>query len=272
MDWKELVMSVLGAEEGRQDLLSEVAGLEKRKRTLEDRLEELESSRPWEDKARNFFSRAWGYLAYDRFPEDKARQSLLQVKGQLEPLQKKLGSLEEGLKQKAREYLLANPGFDEAYDTARHHYSYLNNLTYGLNSLYTYAEEALRDVTHAKQNYEYSQKPDWGTDGWWLTWAEGWLRGAKKEVGAFASYSALVQNLSAYLPKEAQALEQGIKLARMLDLDHIEQLSKPLAHLTEFEQAVTNTRKALQRTHTMYQRRMERQMQQFLDRIRKGAF
>lgn len=272
MDWKELVMSVLGAEEGRQDLLSEVAGLEKRKRTLEDRLEELESSRPWEDKARNIFSRLWGYLAYDPKPTDKARQSLLQVKGQLDPLQKKLGSLEEGLKQKAREYLLANPGFDEAYTVARGHVSQLTSLAYRIASLHTNAEEAAKNASHAKQDYEYNQKPGWDTDDWWLRWAEGWLRSAKRDVESLAHYDGLVRQISAYLPGEAQALENDIKLARMLNLDHLECLGKAVAHLQGFEGKVTMTKKALQKLHGNYTERADRQVSDLLDRIRKGAF
>lgn len=269
MDWKELVMYVLESEKKRQELLSTVTSLKSRRRTLD---EELREAMPWNDESRSLLSRTWSLFFGSGKPERQAREALKAVSGQLDPAESELKSLEAKLAQEARDYLLRNQGFDEAYDTARHHYSYLNNLTYGLNSLYTYAEEALRDVTHAKQNYEYSQKPGWGTDGWWLTWGEGWLRGAKKEVGAFASYSALVQNLSAYLPKEAQALEQGIKLCRMLDLDHIEQLSKPLAHLTEFEQSVANARKALRKNEEMYRRKMDRQVQQFLARIREGAF
>ncbi len=269
MEWKELVMSVLDAEVGRQGLLSEAAGLEKRKRTLEDRLEELESSRPWEDNARNFFSRAWSYLAYDPKPTDKARQSLLQAKGQLELLQKKLGSLEEGLKQKARDYLLANPGFDEAYTIATRHISQLANLDYRIASLHREAEGAAKDASHAKQDYEYNQKPGYEKNVW-LNWI--WLNSAKRGIGSFAHYNGLVGEISAYLPKEAQALEQGIKLARMLDLDHPERLSKPIAHLTGFEGNVARTKKAIQKMHGNYMEMADRQLSYFLDRIRKGAF
>lgn len=271
MEWKGLVMSVLGAEEERQGLLSGVAGLEKKKRTLEDRLEELESSRPWEDKARNIFSRAWSYLAYDPFPADKARQLLLQVKGQLEPLQKKLGSLEAELKQKARGYLQENPGFDEAYTTTRGHTSQLTNLAYRITSLHQDAEEVAKNVTHTKENYEYSKKPGY-SDDWWLNWAEGWLRCAKRGVESLASYSGLVRDISAYLPGEAQALENDIKLARMLDLGHLERLSKPVEHLTGLERDVARTKKALQKLHDNYTAMADRQLSYLLDRIREGAF
>ncbi len=272
-DWKGLVMYVLESEEERQKLRSNVSYLDTRKRTLEDRLKELISTRPWEDKNRNFFSRAWGYTDYisHRRSEDKTLESLAEAKEQLKPAQSELRMLEGNLTLEAREYMVRNPGFDQAYDAARQQLLHLNNLTYRIVSLHKYAKDALKGVTSAKNNYESSQIPEWGKD-WWLMWGRGSLRNARKDVGSFAQYDVLVEQISAYLPDEGHALENGIKLARMLNLDRIERLSKPITHLTGFEKDITKAKKGLQKTQEMYRRMVSRQITHLLTRIRDGAF
>lgn len=273
MDWKGLVMYVLGAEEERRKLIYNVSHLDTRKRTLEDRLEELMSTRPWEDKNRNFFSRAWGYTDYisHRRSEDKTQKSLAEAEEQLKPVRIELRALEANLTQEAREYMLRNSGFDEAYDAARQQHLHVNNLIYRTISLHKHAEDALKGVIKANENYESSQKPNWSRD-WWLKWGGGYLRGVKKNVDSLTQYDVLVEQISAYLPNEAHALENGIKLARMLDLDHIEKLSKPITHLTGLEKDITKAKKGLQKTQDRYRRMKRRQITHLLTRIRDGAF